>query len=202
MSVATAGPCDRGVAAAAPESAAAATHPTCTLAATILGSSLAFIDGSVVNVGLPAIERDLASSGASGATIGWLINAYLLPLGALVLLGVRREQRDGACRGLAGDSVARGRARRRCGRSGIRAAFQSSRIGRCRARGAIGVGGLCTRPGQRPDTHQPQTSPLTASGPRPPSALFARAYLSRAGMRRPHLVGCQAGELDEPGGLI
>jgi hypothetical protein len=26
--------------------------------------------------------------------------------------------------------------------------------------------------------------------------------LSRAGMRRPHLVGCQAGELDEPGGLI
>ena len=108
MSVATAGPCDRGVAAAAPESAAAATHPTGTLAATILGSSLAFIDGSVVNVGLPAIERDLASSGASGATIGWLINAYLLPLGALVLLGVRREQRDGACRGLAGDSVARG----------------------------------------------------------------------------------------------
>ena len=36
---------------------------------------------------LPAIERDLASSGASGASIGWLINAYLLPLGALVLFG-------------------------------------------------------------------------------------------------------------------
>ena len=73
-------------------------HPRGTLAATILGSSLAFIDGSVVNVGLPAIERDLASSGASGASIGWLINAYLLPLGALVLLG-----------GVAGDRYGRKR---------------------------------------------------------------------------------------------
>jgi len=73
-------------------------HLTGTLAATILGSSLAFIDGSVVNVALPAIEHDLASSGASGATIGWLINAYLLPLGALVLLG-----------GVAGDRYGRKR---------------------------------------------------------------------------------------------
>jgi EmrB/QacA subfamily drug resistance transporter len=77
----------------------AAGHPTATLAATILGSSLAFVDGSVVNVGLPTIERDLASSGASGATIGWLVNAYLLPLGALVLLG-----------GVAGDRYGRRRA--------------------------------------------------------------------------------------------
>ena len=76
----------------------AATHPKGTLAATILGSSLAFIDGSVVNVALPAIERDLASSGASGASIGWLINAYLLTLGALVLVG-----------GVAGDRYGRKR---------------------------------------------------------------------------------------------
>ena len=87
MSIAVVGPCDHGVAAARPTAAAGTKHPTGALAATILGSSLAFIDGSVVNVGLPAIERDLASSGASGASIGWLINAYLLPLGALVLLG-------------------------------------------------------------------------------------------------------------------
>src|SRR6478735_7996298 len=87
MSVATAGPCDRGLASAPPEAAPQTKHPTGTLAATILGSSLAFIDGSVVDVGLQAIERDLASSGASGASIGWLINAYLLPLGALLLLG-------------------------------------------------------------------------------------------------------------------
>jgi len=76
----------------------AATHPKGTLAATILGSSLAFIDGSVVNVALPAIEHDLASSGASSASIGWLINAYLLTLGALVLVG-----------GVAGDRYGRKR---------------------------------------------------------------------------------------------
>jgi EmrB/QacA subfamily drug resistance transporter len=88
VTASAAGPCDHGLAAAvdAPVPTRAA-HPSGSLAATILGSSLAFIDGSVVNVGLPAIERDLASSGASGASIGWLINAYLLPLGALVLLG-------------------------------------------------------------------------------------------------------------------
>jgi EmrB/QacA subfamily drug resistance transporter len=71
---------------------------TGTLAATVLGSSLAFIDGSVVNVALRAIEHDLASSGASGASIGWLINAYLLTLGALVLVG-----------GVAGDRYGRKR---------------------------------------------------------------------------------------------
>ena len=84
MSPSATGPCDQGIAHAVAADATKTLHPGGTLAATILGSSLAFIDGSVVNVGLPAIERDL---GASGASIGWLINAYLLPLGALVLLG-------------------------------------------------------------------------------------------------------------------
>ena len=48
MSTATAGPCDRGLVdavATAPAGAKAGAHPTGTLAATILGSSLAFIDG-------------------------------------------------------------------------------------------------------------------------------------------------------------
>ncbi|HEY2558233.1 MAG TPA: MFS transporter [Caldimonas sp.] len=97
MRALVAGPCDAALA----ESSSCDTtarHPKATLAATIVGSSLAFIDGSVVNVGLPAIEHDLASSGASGASIGWLINAYLLPLGALVLLG-----------GVAGDRFGRKR---------------------------------------------------------------------------------------------
>jgi EmrB/QacA subfamily drug resistance transporter len=89
------GPGDRGVASTAPAAGAATRDPTGTLAATILGSSLAFIDGSVVNVALPAIERDLASSGASGASIGWLINAYLLTLGALVLVGGAAGDRYG-----------------------------------------------------------------------------------------------------------
>lgn len=59
-------------------------HPRATLAATILGSSLAFIDGSVVNVALPALAIDLH---ASPSSLPWAINAYLLPLGALILLG-------------------------------------------------------------------------------------------------------------------
>ena len=82
MSTATAGPCDRGVAhavAARPASAKPATHPTGTLAATILGSSLAFIDGSVVNVALPAIGATSASPAATCPAE--LINAYLLRIG-------------------------------------------------------------------------------------------------------------------------
>ena len=55
-----------------------------TLAASILGSSLAFIDGSVVNVGLPALAHGLH---ADPSNLSWAINAYLLPLGALILLG-------------------------------------------------------------------------------------------------------------------
>jgi EmrB/QacA subfamily drug resistance transporter len=59
-------------------------YPTATLAASILGSSLAFIDGSVVNVALPALDRDL-HAGAEG--LAWLVSAYLLTLSALILLG-------------------------------------------------------------------------------------------------------------------
>jgi EmrB/QacA subfamily drug resistance transporter len=61
-----------------------ARYPTATIAATILGSSLAFIDGSVVNVALPTLGRALH---AGPAELAWTINAYLLPLGALTLLG-------------------------------------------------------------------------------------------------------------------
>jgi EmrB/QacA subfamily drug resistance transporter len=55
-----------------------------TLTATIVGSSMAFIDGSVVNVALPAIQEALHAD--AGAT-QWIVNAYLLLLGALVLIG-------------------------------------------------------------------------------------------------------------------
>src|SRR2546423_457180 len=43
-----------------------------------------FVDGSVVNVGLPAIGRSLH---AEAAALQWIVNAYLLPLSALLLLG-------------------------------------------------------------------------------------------------------------------
>jgi EmrB/QacA subfamily drug resistance transporter len=59
-------------------------HLRATLAASILGSSLAFIDGSVVNVALPALASGLH---ADPSNLSWAINAYLLPLGALILLG-------------------------------------------------------------------------------------------------------------------
>lgn len=54
------------------------------LTATILGSGLAFLDGSVVSVALPFIERDL---GGGLATLQWIFDGYLLTLGSLVLVG-------------------------------------------------------------------------------------------------------------------
>ena len=52
--------------------------------ATVLGSGIAFLDGTVVNVALPAIGRDLGS-GITG--LQWTLDAYLLTLGSLLLLG-------------------------------------------------------------------------------------------------------------------
>jgi EmrB/QacA subfamily drug resistance transporter len=54
------------------------------LLATILGSSIAFIDMTVVNVALPAIQRDL---GGGLAAQQWVVDAYLLTLGSLILVG-------------------------------------------------------------------------------------------------------------------
>ena len=54
------------------------------LAATILGSSTAFIDGSVVSVALPAMQADLA---APVSEAQWIVNSYMLLLGALILIG-------------------------------------------------------------------------------------------------------------------
>ena len=59
-------------------------HPRWTLVACILASSLSFVDGSVLNVALPAIK---SSYGAGAQDVQWVVNAYLLPLSALLLLG-------------------------------------------------------------------------------------------------------------------
>ncbi len=74
------------------ETAAGPRHPNLVLATTILASSLAFVDGSVVNVGLPAIGRSL---GADASALQWVVNAYLLPLSALLLLGGAAGDRYG-----------------------------------------------------------------------------------------------------------
>jgi hypothetical protein len=53
-----------------------ASHPTLTAVTCVLASSLAFIDGSAVNVALPAIGRGV---GGGAAGLQWLIGGYLLP---------------------------------------------------------------------------------------------------------------------------
>src|SRR6266446_2918814 len=54
------------------------------LAATILGSSMAFIDGTVVNVALPALQSSLR---ATLADVQWVVESYALFLAALLLVG-------------------------------------------------------------------------------------------------------------------
>jgi EmrB/QacA subfamily drug resistance transporter len=77
-------------------------HPNLILATCILASSLAFVDGSVTNVALPAIGKSLS---ASSAQLQWVINAYLLPLSALLLLGGAAGDRYGRARLLVGGTL-------------------------------------------------------------------------------------------------
>lgn len=73
----------------------AANNKPWVLAVTIMASTMAYIDESVVNVALPTIEADLKTS---AAVVQWLVNAYMLSLTALVLVG-----------GAAGDQLGRRR---------------------------------------------------------------------------------------------
>lgn len=84
-------PCDRGAI------AAVVSHPGparggLVLAGTVLGSSLAFIDGSAVNLTIPVIQQQL---GGGAAAAQWIMNAYLLFLSALVLVGGAAGDRYG-----------------------------------------------------------------------------------------------------------
>ncbi|MGP9821619.1 MFS transporter [Salinarimonas sp. NSM] len=54
------------------------------LAGTILASAMAFIDGTVVHVALPALQADL---GAGFTALQWVVNGYALTLGGLILVG-------------------------------------------------------------------------------------------------------------------
>src|SRR4026207_1899342 len=55
-----------------------------TLVAPILGSGMTFIDATVVNVALPALQADLH---ATITDVQWVVEAYALFLGALILVG-------------------------------------------------------------------------------------------------------------------
>src|SRR5256714_2139304 len=78
-------PCDEGVIRSAPAALPCAPRVgVWVLVATILGSSMAFIDGSVVNVALPVIQRDL---NATASDVQWVVETYSLFLAALILVG-------------------------------------------------------------------------------------------------------------------
>jgi EmrB/QacA subfamily drug resistance transporter len=87
-------PCDAGVVLAgrrredvqpaARDAAARAPGGAWVLGTTILASSMAFIDGTAVNVALPALQRDLA---ATVGDVQWVVEGYALPLAALILVG-------------------------------------------------------------------------------------------------------------------
>jgi EmrB/QacA subfamily drug resistance transporter len=62
------------------------------LAVAVLGSGMAFLDGTVVNVALPDIGEDL---GASTSSLQWILNGYLLTLASLILLGGSLGDRHG-----------------------------------------------------------------------------------------------------------
>jgi EmrB/QacA subfamily drug resistance transporter len=86
-------PCDEGVirGAAAPAPCTQRAQPW-VLAATIVASSMVFIDASVVSVALPSIQQNLA---APVSQAQWIVNAYVLTLGALILVGGAAGDRFG-----------------------------------------------------------------------------------------------------------
>ncbi len=93
-------------------SSTAAVSTRWVLPATILGSSMSLIDGSVVNVALPAMQRSLDTT---FGTMQWVANGYMLTLASLILLGGSAGDRFGRRRmfmiglvGFAGASLACG----------------------------------------------------------------------------------------------
>ncbi|HEX4961723.1 MAG TPA: MFS transporter [Thermoanaerobaculia bacterium] len=79
------GPCDDGVVLAGKGTVPCGrAGEKWVLAATILGSSMAFIDGTVVNVALPALQANL---GATVTQVQWVVEIYALFLSALLLVG-------------------------------------------------------------------------------------------------------------------
>src|SRR5947207_73874 len=77
-------PCDEALILTRASDQPCAGKGTWILAATILGSSMSFIDGTVVNVALPALQADLH---ATMAAIQWVVESYSLFLSALLLTG-------------------------------------------------------------------------------------------------------------------
>ncbi|HEY2351932.1 MAG TPA: MFS transporter [Candidatus Acidoferrum sp.] len=77
-------PCDEAAILAAGSAHSSSDSANWVLAATILGSSLAFIDSSAVNIALPALQ---SAFGATITQVQWVIESYALFLAALLLIG-------------------------------------------------------------------------------------------------------------------
>jgi len=100
------------------------------LAVTIMASTISYIDESVVNIALPTIEADLKTS---AAVVQWLVNAYMLSLTALVLVGGAAGDQ------LQGGGVAAGRARHH----GVPVRVHAAVVGRIRPGGICGSRCAC-----------------------------------------------------------
>lgn len=77
-------PCDEAVIRSRPYDSSRAASGSWVLVTTILGSSMAFIDGTVVNVALPALQSALH---ATVPDVQWVMESYALLLSSLLLLG-------------------------------------------------------------------------------------------------------------------
>ena len=130
-------PCDEAAMLAGSCRQAATTKGGWILAATILGSSMAFIDSTVVNVALPALQSAL---GATLAEVQWVVESYALFLAALLLIGGSLGDRYGRRKIFSGGVVLFTAASAWCG--------LAPDIGQLIvARGAQGIGGALLVPG-------------------------------------------------------
>lgn len=130
-------PCDVGVIRGAPETPGCASHAKrWVLAATILGSSVTFIEGSVINVALPAIQEGLH---ASMAEMQWITSVFTLLLAALTLVAGSAGDRFGRRRLFAiGLAVLTA--------SSVAAGFAANSLQLIAARAAQGLGGALLVP--------------------------------------------------------
>lgn len=131
-------PCDEAALRSGPASAPCAEAAgSWVLAATILGSSMVFLDSTVVNVALPAMQTSL---GANAAEVQWIVEAYALLLAALLLVGGALGDRFGRRRVFAAGVAVFAGASAWCGLAPNVAQLIC-------ARGVQGVGGALLVPG-------------------------------------------------------
>ncbi len=105
--------------------------------AAVLGSGMAFLDGTAVNVALPALQREL---GAGLAGLQWTVDAYLLTLSAFLLVGGSLGDLFGQRRIFVVGVVWFALASAACG-------FMSSTLGLTLARAVQGIGAAVLVPG-------------------------------------------------------